>query len=365
MRVLVRDVVQGGRHAYAPSHRWIARWWRVLTERRESLLGLVVDEYVATALPVSSRALVARHSLGVSPATVRNELAKLEDEGYITHPHTSAGRIPSDRGYRYYIEVLMAEEPLEADEVRTIAHQFHQAEGSLDDWLALAAAVLAASVANAVVVTRPHSPLPHVRNVQLVQLRRDAALMVVVLDDGAVRERVLPLLDAPEQADLHALAELLGEHVGGRSASAIRQEGESMEDEGLRALATAVAELAEEHRTWQETFLEGLPALLAQPEFQSGERMLAAVRRLESYEVGRLLEAADPPAPGDTRVVIGSENPHSEMRDWSMVVSRYGDDDATGTVAVVGPTRMRYERTIPRVRFVAALMGNLLHEARS
>lgn len=337
----------------------------MLTARRESLLGLVVDEYVETATPVSSRALVNRHALGVSPATVRNELARLEDEGYITHPHTSAGRVPSDRGYRYYVEVLMAEEPPGADEARTIAHQFHQAEGSLDDWLALAAAVLAASVANAVVVTRPHSALPRVRNVQLVQLRPDVALMVVVLDDGSVHERVLPLAGAVAQAELHHLAERLGVHVAGRSAEVIERDLEEVAEEELRALGAAVVELARQRRSWQETFLEGLPALLQQPEFQSKERMLAAVRRLESYEVGRLLEAAEPPAPGDTRVVIGSENPHREMRDWSLVAARYGDDEATGTVAVVGPTRMHYERTIPRVRFVAALMGNLLHEARA
>ncbi len=337
----------------------------MLTARRESLLGLVVDEYVETALPVSSRALVARHGLGVSPATVRNELAKLEDEGYITHPHTSAGRVPSDRGYRYYVEALMTEVPLQADEARTIAHQFHQAEGSLDDWLVLAAAVLAASVANAVVVTRPHGAAPRVRNVQLVQLRRDVALMVVVLDDGAVRERVLPVSESTDQSELHALAERLGEHVAGRSAAAIRRDVESMEDEELRALAGTVVDLTEEHRSWHETFLEGLPALLAQPEFASGEQMLEAVRRLEGYEVGRLLESAEPAAPGDTRVLIGSENPDHEMHDWSMVVARYGGGDAAGTVAVVGPTRMHYERTIPRVRFVAALMGNLVNETRS
>jgi heat-inducible transcriptional repressor len=337
----------------------------VLTERRESLLGLVVDEYVATALPVSSRALVSRHRLGVSPATVRNELAKLEDEGYITHPHTSAGRVPSDRGYRYYVEVLMTEEPLQRDEARTIAHQFHQAERNLDEWLTLAAAVLASAVTNAVVVTRPRSPLPRIRNVQLVQLRADAALLVVVMDDGAVRERVLPLVTPAEQAELHARAEHLGEHVTGSAAARIRRVAESIEEPELAAAAIAVAELAEEHRSWQETFLEGLPALLAQPEFATGERMLDAVRRLESYEVGRLLEVAEPAAAGDTRVVIGSENPDSEMQDWSVVVSRYGDDDAIGTLAVVGPTRMHYERTIPRVRFVAALMGSLLHESRA
>src|SRR2546425_3619761 len=141
---------------------------RVLTRRRAEILGLVVDEYVDTATPVSSKALATRHRLSVSTATIRNELAHLEDEGYITHPYTSAGRVPSERGYRLYVEELMSEAPVGADEQRTIEHQFHQAPPGLDDWLALAATILAASVANVAVITRPRARVARLRHVQLV-----------------------------------------------------------------------------------------------------------------------------------------------------------------------------------------------------
>ena len=115
----------------------------MLTERRADILGMLVDEYIDTAVPVSSRALVSNPRLEVSSATIRNELAALEEDGYITHPYTSAGRVPSDRGYRLYVEALMAEEPLSASEQRTVEHQFHQVSGGLDEWLGLASTVLA------------------------------------------------------------------------------------------------------------------------------------------------------------------------------------------------------------------------------
>src|SRR5947207_4426310 len=127
----------------------------MLTGRRAEILGLVVNEYIDTAAPVSSRALVEGHGLRVSTATIRNELARLEDEGYIGQPHTSAGRIPLDLGYRVYVEELMAEYPVGADEQRTIAHQFHQAPARVEEWLSLAATVLAGAVANVAVIVRP------------------------------------------------------------------------------------------------------------------------------------------------------------------------------------------------------------------
>ena len=118
----------------------------MLTERRAAILGMVVSEYINTAEPVSSRAIVARNHLDVSTATIRNELARLEEDGYITQPYTSAGRVPSDLGYRTFVEMLMAEEPVRADEQRTIEHQLHQVMGGLDEWLSLAATILAGAV---------------------------------------------------------------------------------------------------------------------------------------------------------------------------------------------------------------------------
>jgi heat-inducible transcriptional repressor len=327
---------------------------------------MLVSEYIATAAPVGSKALVERHGLTVSSATIRNELAALEREGYITHPYTSAGRVPSDLGYRVYIETLMAEEPVPTDDRRTIEHQFHQAAGGLDEWMGLAAAVLAAWVGNAAVVTRPRAPVARLKHVQLVQLRDDAALLVAVLDDGRIQQRILSLREPVSQIDLSARAERLNALCAGRDASHALAAAETLADLDDREVALAVASLVEHPQSLEGTYLEGVHAVLGQPEFASPDRMLEAVRHLAAYELARVLAAAGRVEPGGTRVMIGRENPDDWMEEWSVVVSAYGDDTGpAGTVAVLGPTRMHYARTIPRVRYVARLMSNLMHEVVS
>lgn len=337
----------------------------VLTERRATILGLVVREYVQTAEPVSSKALVDRRGLDVSSATVRNEMARLEDEGYITHPHTSAGRIPSDLGYRTYVQSLMAEEPVGVDEQRTITHQLHQVSGALDEWLSLTATILAGAVGNVAVVTRPRTvTVGRLRHLQLVELSGDTALLVAVMDDGRLRQRLVSLRTPATQAQLQERAMRLTIQLAGMDAPSVRLAAGEMTDADDASIARATAELVDEHRGAEETYLDGLSRALRQPEFADPDRMLDAVARLQAYRLRSLLEGATDAQPGETRVVIGSELAADEMQDWSVVIARYGDTDAAGTVAVVGPTRMAYERTIPRVRYIASLMGQLLRDMR-
>lgn len=337
----------------------------MLTERRATILGLVVREYVQTAEPVSSKALVDRRGLDVSSATVRNEMARLEDEGYITHPHTSAGRIPSDLGYRTYVQSLMAEEPVGVDEQRTITHQLHQVSGALDEWLSLTATILAGAVGNVAVVTRPRTvTVGRLRHLQLVELSGDTALLVAVMDDGRLRQRLVSLRTPATQAQLQERAMRLTIQLAGMDAPSVRLAAGEMTDADDASIARATAELVDEHRGAEETYLDGLSRALRQPEFADPDRMLDAVARLQAYRLRSLLEGATDAQPGETRVVIGSELAADEMQDWSVVIARYGDTDAAGTVAVVGPTRMAYERTIPRVRYIASLMGQLLRDMR-
>ena len=335
----------------------------MLTERRADILGMLVSDYIATAEPVSSRALVGRRGLDVSAATIRNELAALEQDGYITHPYTSAGRIPSDLGYRLYVESLMHEERVPPTERRTVEHQFHQASGGLDDWLGLAASVLAGWVGNVAVVTRPRARVARLKRVQLVHLRDDAVLLVAVMDDGRVQQRMM-MLDSPiDQRALDACADRLNARCAGRGVAAVRLAAEELAEGDERAAAMALAELIERHRAAEGTYLEGLQVVLEQPEFSSPERMLEAVRHLVAYELYRVLGPAADIEPGSTRVSIGSENEDPSMRDWSVVISTYGNlAGPAGTVAVLGPTRMHYARTIPRVRYVATLISDLLPE---
>lgn len=337
----------------------------VITERQAAILGMVVDEYVVTAEPVSSKALVDRRRLEVSSATIRNELARLEAEGYITHPYTSAGRVPSDQGYRFYVEALMAEDPVGMDERRTVEHQLHQVSGGLDEWLSLTAMILSSLVGNVAVVTRPRTRGARLRNAQLVELNRDTSLLVAVMDDGRVRQRILQVTTPTTQVALNERAQRINQMLGGKDAADIRvlvaDTPEPM-DADEQDLAKALADIVEEQRIAEETFVEGVNNALRQPEFADVDRMLEAVGQLQAYRLRSFLEPAVDGSPGATRVIIGSENADTGMQDWSMVVARYGGADAIGAVAVVGPTRMAYQRTIPRVRYVASLMGQLLQE---
>src|SRR3972149_1993294 len=178
----------------------------MITERRSALLNLIVEEYVDTPLPVGSQYIVRKHAMPVSPATVRLEMARLEEDGYISQPHTSAGRVPSDKGYRYYVEALMAEEAIPREEQETIRHQFHQAERAMEQWFQLAAAVLAHSVSNFAVVTSPRSKETRLRHVQLVPLQETSALCVVVLNEARIRQQVLTFREPLDEEALAAAA---------------------------------------------------------------------------------------------------------------------------------------------------------------
>jgi heat-inducible transcriptional repressor len=331
-----------------------------LTERRKTLLRVIVDDYVSTAQPVGSNALVERYHLKVSSATIRNEMAALEDAGLITHPHTSAGRIPTDAGYRFYIDELMDEEDV-GDEVRqTIRHQFHQAARELEEWARLAAAILASHLHNAAVVTTPHSAEPRVRLVELVSVHDYLALLVVVLQEARVLQQTLALDRPFSQDELNALGKQLNELMGGRSAAELREVTARLS--GLeQATATATAGLldATDELSLEPFYMEGMRDLLRQPEFAGGASVLGLLEALEERNLSRTIPAAN--TEGAVRVVVGSEHPVDEMQGCSVITTRYsGPSGLRGVLSVVGPTRMEYPRSVATVRYMATLMEELL-----
>ena len=196
----------------------------MLTERRQKLLQIIVDEYVTSAQPVGSNALVEKYRLPYSSATVRSEMAALEDEGYVTHPHTSAGRIPTDAGYRYYVEALMHDETPSEELQQTIRHQFHQAARELEEWARLAAAILAGRLNNAAVVTTPHSPEPRLRWIEIVGVHDYLALLVVVLQEARVLQQTLALEQPLTQEELTGIARRLNGLFDGKTAAQIRSQ---------------------------------------------------------------------------------------------------------------------------------------------
>jgi heat-inducible transcriptional repressor len=334
-----------------------------LTERQEHLLRLIVHEYVGSGRAVGSKALVEGYGLGVSSATIRNEMAELERAGLIGQPHTSAGRVPTDRGYRYYVERLIGDPHLPPAEQMMIRHQFRQVEMQLEGWMQLAVAVLARSTGNVSVVTAPRTraQVPRLKHCELVGIQEQVILLVLVTQESGVRQAILHWHDAAAQADLRAVADRLNARYAGLGAAelAARAAGE----EGLARLVaeTLAGQLRElETSTAVEVQHAGLEQALQQPEFAGGP---AAGRIVELVEGGALLDSLLPqmrPA-DDLQVFIGAENVADLLQPYGIVVATYGvRREVIGLLGVVGPRRMPYERSIGSVRYVAGLMSDLV-----
>jgi heat-inducible transcriptional repressor len=334
-----------------------------LTERQQTLLGLVVHEYVENAQPVGSEKLVERFTLGVSSATVRNEMAALTDAGYLRQPHTSAGRVPTEEGYRYFVRRLIGETELPAEEKRLISHQFHQAHGDVDQWVRLAASVLAQHSSMASLVTPPHALRAVFKHVELISTQGRQVLMVLVLSGGDVRQQMLTLAEEVGQDRLDETAGAVsrscaGQDSAGLLAQAGRQTGLGRDVIRLAADVMARADAVSSG----DLYRDGLTNVLAQPEFADSESARHALLLLEERSfLEEVLAKALAPSVGGVQVVIGGEGAWEELKDCSMVLARYGAPGfATGTLGVLGPLRMAYGRTISAVRYVAGLMSDLV-----
>jgi heat-inducible transcriptional repressor len=336
--------------------------------RAQAILRAVIEEYVATATPVGSHALVERYGLGVSSATVRNILADLEAAGLLTHPHTSAGRVPTDAGYRFFVEsVVESGVPLPAVEQLMIRHQFGQVEFASEHWFRLAATTLA-SVTRAAGLATPAKPqAAHVRRVDLVAISDRLASLILVMREGALKQQLVSFDEPVGDGDLAAVANLVNEIVDGRTAPEIDRASSGLAERGtLGVLASRVIErvvrsLREyDAETIEELFSDGLLNVMEAPEFAQSEKLRRVFAALEDRAYLAQLIAGV--ATSDrVRVYIGHENPAEDMSDVSLVLAPYGHPGrAVGVVGVLGPMRMAYPQAIGTVRFVSGLMNELI-----
>lgn len=335
-----------------------------LTARRELILKLVIQEYVCTALPVASETLVQNYALGVSSATVRNDLAALEELGLLYHPHTSAGRVPTDHGYRYFVEHLMEWHPLPAEEQRMIRHQFYQVRTDMEEWIRLAASALARLSRSAAVVTPARSLRSRFKHLELLSVHDTRVLLVLIFQDGTIRQHMLTLSEALSQEELSRMATRMDGCLAGLDASEVAgQVGEEwsvLERQILNLVVSTMQQL--DRWEWEEVVRDGALETLEQPEFASGNQ---ARRFLEILEQGRfLLEMlAQALQRSGIQVIIGGESRREEMRDYSLILSCYGlAGRQEGVLGVLGPTRMPYPRSISAVRFIARTLSELLEE---
>ncbi|TET49833.1 MAG: heat-inducible transcription repressor HrcA [Dehalococcoidia bacterium] len=332
-------------------------------DRRETVLRVIIEEYITTAVPVASNAIVAKHGLRVSPATIRNDTAYLEQEGYVVRPHRSAGSVPTDRAYRYYVESIEGDVELPYVEQYLLHRMFQDAQEELEQWLKTVAGFLADLVHNLVVITSPKAVRCRFKHLDLVALQDFVSLLVVILYEAKIRRQVLSFNRKVSQDELTKMANRLTSIYEGMTGTEIlaRQEGLSSEERQIsQCLAETIA--AEDKLEFGEPYLEGLRLLLSQPEFTGGPGMLQILELLEgedwlrsifSQEFGR----------GGVRVVIGEENPEPALQDLSLITGRYGvPDKASGIVGVIGPKRMDYVKAISSLNCLTALLSNSVAE---
>ncbi len=333
----------------------------MLHQRTATVLKSITKQYISRAVPVSSASIVGESGLDVSSATIRNEMVFLESGGYIIRPHHAAGSIPSDKGYRYYVGSLSHIE-LPLAEKRLIDHLFHQVEENLEEWLGLAVTLLAQRVQNVAVITMPKPPDCKLKHLELVSLQGRLALLVVVLQGAILRQQLINFDEPVSQIELTNIATKLNRIYAELSALRIATKKEKVTATEKRITDCLLKIMqAEDERGYEEPYLDGLHYLMNQPEFSSsGQRISGLVSLIEQR---KLMDMIIPELFNDydVRVIIGKENRQEAIQDYSVVISRYGlIDEAVGTIAIIGPTRMPYARTICTIDYMTSMMSRLV-----
>jgi heat-inducible transcriptional repressor len=344
-----------------------------LGERAQHLLRTLVESYIRDGQPVGSRALSRESGLQLSSATIRNVMADLEELGFVTSPHTSAGRVPTDKGYRFFVDTLLQQRPLNealSDEIR---RQFAASRdsASASDLIATVSQLLSSATQLAGVVTLPRTRLAAITQIEFVALSENRVLVVLVFNDREVQNRIIQLERHYSSDELKRAANYLNEQFRGRSLREVRQEilrqlsetRAHMNQVMLDAIAVA-QQVFEAGESKLEYVIKGETNLMGMPELTSVERL----RRLfEAFNEKRdFLHLLDHSLKAEgVQIFIGHESGYQILDDCSVVTARYAEGDSVvGVLGVIGPTRMAYERVIPIVDLTAKLLGTALNSRR-
>lgn len=337
-----------------------------LTERQKTLLLLIIRDHIESAKPTSSQRLVEQFHLDLSPATIRNEMAALTEMGYLRQPHTSAGRVPTEEGYRYFVSQMMPNAELPTAVQHTISHQFHQSRADMDQWMTLAASILAHQSQGVSVITAPHAEQSRFKHVELISTQGRQVLMVLVLVGGEVSQQILTLAEPVTQERLSQTVTRLNALLAGRAVddiSALATPSDPLDQDILTLILQDVRRTSESGSG--EIYTDGLINVLSEPEFAESDEARRALKIFEERSTLRDLLARTTTSTniGGLQVLIGGEGEWEELRQCSMVIARYGVPGmASGTLGVLGPMRMSYTKTIPTVRYVAGLLSNLVND---
>jgi heat-inducible transcriptional repressor len=335
-----------------------------MENRKQAILRAVVQEFTTSAVPVGSQALQSRYFVNLSSATIRSELAELSDQGYLTQPHTSAGRMPTDSGYRYFVDFLMDLEPI-PDRVKAYIHdELTAAPADVEGMVERVAMTVAAVTQNASVASAPQGSRAKVKHVDLVSLEPNEVLLILLLEGNILRQQVVNTTQPATQANLTRLAARLNATLSGRASDEARRHYDAATlglEKELLGRVIAVLDLYEKGSEGLVVH-DGVRNLLRQPEFAESSRLHQV---LEVLEETRYLTVLLRQLIGESelQIVIGSENTSSQLQGCAVVLTSYGPTDRLkGVLGVIGPTRMAYSQTVARLQAVARSASDRMAE---
>ncbi|MGE5582077.1 MAG: heat-inducible transcriptional repressor HrcA [Bacillota bacterium] len=336
-----------------------------MDERKKQILKVITDDYIASAEPVGSRTIARRYNLGLSPATIRNEMADLEESGYLEQPHTSAGRIPSESGYRFYVDALMSIHKLSPADIEHIYQELEGHHQEIESIIHQTSKILVQMTKYPSVVLGPQFQTAIFRHVQLVKLSSTTVLLLIVTDTGYVENKIIELKTEVSNEDLDRLSDLLNQKLRGISLKELHSNDlnnisselllyDQFFNESIKLLLKSIS-----NRSNERIYIDGATKMLEQPEFADIQKFKPLMNALEEEE--RLYELLSRNLERGPRVKIGHENEEAGLNDCSVVTASYEISGRTvGIIGVLGPTRMDYSKVLPVVEHTAAILSELL-----
>jgi heat-inducible transcriptional repressor len=341
----------------------------VFDERPREILKLIIRSYITTGEPVGSRTLSKVMDSRLSPATIRNIMSDLEEAGYLTQPHTSAGRVPSEKGYRFYVDNLADSGRVSKSDERYISRMLAESE-TPEDVMARASYVLSTISKNVGIVIAPPMASTVLKHIEFVDLGEGKLLVILVSKAGLLQRKLIRVADRYTQEELNKAGNYLVEQFAGRTLTDIRNDllkkmhAERMLFDRMMALLEAWGGTLESEANQDAIYLQGTSNILSKPEFGDVERMRELFQMFE--EKGRLVkilnECISSNPPEGVRITIGSELGVPVMRDFSLVTASYASIDRTkGLLGIIGPTRLEYERSISIVGYLGRIVGEMIN----
>lgn len=338
-------------------------WENELNERKRTILKSIIDNYIESAQPVGSRTIARKHELGLGSATIRNEMADLEELGYITQPHTSAGRIPSDKGYRFYVDNLMQVQSLAQDEMIRIRKAMDERIEEINRLFRKASIIISNITGYTSVVVSPQLSRTRIKSIQLLKIDEKSILVVVVAGGGIVKNKLISHNQVVEDAHLAKLNQAANLFLADKSIGQLTmpvavdlQREINMPAEVILAILESVDECIKKIET-TDIYLEGITNILNYPEFSDLIKAREILDLLNEEEIiTGLVRSVTKDKQFDFK--IGSENQIDEMKDLSIITTVYGRKGKdVGTIGVIGPTRMAYSKVVSSIKYIRELLN--------